>query len=157
MMQTFIRNAAGRALVDSPALNANSRAVLVPLARPQLPTPTVVVAGPGPIEPHARDQLTDVSPDAPNLEPNVPSQRISPLGDDNSSTAEGHNSARDGLRDDDADAGVDGDGDDDDIDGNPVADPYANLGGAFGGYLADQPQPIVGRQRGNNDLDDLLV
>jgi len=154
--ETFIRNAAGRALVDSPALNANSRTVLVPLARPQLPTATVVVAGPGPIEPHARDQLTDASPGAPNLEPNVPSQRINLLGDDDSPTA-GHNSARDGLRDEDADAGVDGDGDDDDIDGNPVADPYANLGGAFGGYLADQPQPIVGRQRDNNDLDDPLV
>jgi AP-2 complex subunit beta-1 len=144
-------------LVDSPALNANSRAVLVPLARPQLPTTAVVVAGPGPIEPHARDQLTDASPDAPKLEPNVPSQRINLPGDDSSPTTEGHSSARDGLRDEDAEAGVDGDDDDDDIDGNPVADPYANLDGAFGGYLADQPQPIVGRQRGGNDLDDLLV
>lgn len=143
--------------MDSPALNANSRAVLVPLARPQLPTTAVVVAGPGPIEPYSRDQLTDASPDAPKLEPNVPPQRINLLGDDNSTTAESRNSAHDGLRDEDTEVGVDGDVDDDDIDGNPVADPYANLGGAFGGYLADQPQPIVGRHRGNNDLDDLLV
>lgn len=145
--------------MDSPALNVNSRAVLVPLARPQLPTTAVVVAGPGPIEPHNRDQLTDASPDAPKSEPNAPSQSINLLGDDNSAMAEGHNSTFGGLRDEDAEAeaGVDGDGDDDDIDTNPVADPYANLDGAFGGYLADQPQPMVGRQRGNNDLDDLLV
>lgn len=155
MAQTFIRNAAGRALVDSPALNVNSRAVLVPLARPQLPTPAVVVPGPGPIEPHTRDQLTDTSPDAPKLDPNVPSQSINMPGDDNPPSTGGHNGARDGLRDEDAEAGVDGD-DDDDI-GNPVADPYANLDGAFGGYLADQPRPMIGHQRGNNDLDDLLV
>ncbi|KAG6376113.1 adaptin N terminal region-domain-containing protein [Boletus reticuloceps] len=155
--ETFIRNAAGRALVDSPALNVHSRAVLVPLARPQLPTAAVVVAGPGPIEPHTRDQLTDASPDAPKLEPNVPSQSINLLGDNNSPAVEDHNSALDDFRDEDAEAGVDGDGDDDDIDTNPAADPYANLGGAFGGYLADQPQPMVRHQRGNNDLDDLLA
>ncbi|KAF8559538.1 Adaptor protein complex beta subunit [Imleria badia] len=156
--ETFIRNAAGRALVDSPALNANSRAVLVPLARPQLPSSAVVVAGPGPIEPHNRDQLTDASPDAPKPEPNAPSQSINLLGDGNSAKAEGHNSAFDGLRDEDGEAGVDGDGDDDDdTDTSPVADPYANLDGAFGGYMADRPQPMVGHQRGNNDLDDLLT
>ncbi|KAG8217482.1 Adaptor protein complex beta subunit [Butyriboletus roseoflavus] len=154
--ETFIRNAAGRALVDSPALNANSRAVIVPLTRPHLPTTTIAVAGPGPIEPHTRHQPTDASPDAPKLEPNVPSQRANLLANDNLPTAEGRNSAGDSLGDEDADAGIDGDDDDDDIGNNPVADPYANLDGAFGGYLADQPQPMVGRQKGNNDLDDLM-
>lgn len=155
MVQTFIRNAAGRALVDSPALNASSRTVLVPLSRPQLPTPAVVVAGPGPIEPRTHDQLTDESAQGSKSEPNVPPQSIDLLGDDNSAAA-GRNTADNGLRDEDAEAGVDEDGDDD-IGANPVADPYANLDGAFGGYLADQPRPMVGRQRGNNDLDDLLV
>ena len=141
--------------MDSPALNANSRTALVPLTRPQLPTTTIAVAGPGPIEPHTRNQLTDASPDAQKSEPAVPSQTTNLLANDNSPTAEGRNS--DGLGDEDAEAGVDGDDDDDDIGNTRVADPYANLDGAFGGYLADQPQPIVGRQKGNNDLDDLLL
>lgn len=123
--------------------------------RPQLPTTTIAVAGPGPIEPHTRNQLTDASPDAQKSEPAVPSQTTNLLANDNSPTAEGRNS--DGFGDEDAEAGVDGDDDDDDIGNTRVADPYANLDGAFGGYLADQPQPIVGRQKGNNDLDDLLL
>lgn len=154
MAQTFIRNAAGRALVDSPALNANSRAVLAPLARAQLPTTTVAVAGPGPIEPHSRNQFTDASPNALKVEPNVPPQGGNTPGE---AMAEGHNSAGDGLVDEDAEGGVDGDGDDDDIDNGPVADPYANLDGAFGGYLADQPQPMTGRQTDINDLDNLRL
>ncbi|XP_006458165.1 hypothetical protein AGABI2DRAFT_148659 [Agaricus bisporus var. bisporus H97] len=52
--ETFIRNAVGKALVDSPALNANSRAVLVMLPRLQLPDAPIVVPGPGPQEPNAR-------------------------------------------------------------------------------------------------------
>lgn len=140
--------------MDSPALNANSRAVLVPLARPQLSTAAIVVSGPGPIEPHTRDQLTDESVDAQKSESKVQSQGIDLLGDENSTTAEG---AQDGRKDEYAQTDVDGDGDDDDIGSNTVADPYANLDGAFGGYLADQPRPMAGRQRGNNDLDDLLI
>lgn len=153
MIQTFIRNAAGRALVDSPALNANSRAVLVPLTRPQLPTTAVTVAGPGPIEPHAHKQLTGVSPDAPKVEPNVPLQDADLLGE---VTAEGRNSTSDAV-DEDVETGVDGDGDDDDIGDGPVGDPYANLDGAFGGYLADQPQPMTGRQAGIDGLDNLRM
>ena len=40
---------------------------------------------------------------------------------------------------------------------NSAHDPYANLDGAFGSYLADQPQPMAngrGQQRG--DEEDLL-
>lgn len=37
-------------------------------------------------------------------------------------------------------------------------DPYSNLDGAFGNYLADEPQPIAASHRAgrHNDLDDLL-
>jgi hypothetical protein len=37
-------------------------------------------------------------------------------------------------------------------------DPYSNLDGAFGNYLADEPQPIAASNRagGRGDLDDLL-
>lgn len=151
MAQTFIRNATGKALVDSPALNANSRAVLVPLARPQLPATAISVPGPGPIEPHTRNQLTDASLNAPKVGSSVPLQGAHLLGE---ATAGGYDSADYGLVDEDAEAGADGDGDDDDIDNGPVADPYANLDGAFGGYLADKPQLMLGRQTDINDLDD---
>ncbi|KAG9318444.1 Adaptor protein complex beta subunit [Chiua virens] len=78
--ETFIRNAAGRALVDSSALNPNSRAVLVPLARPQLPTAIITVAGPGPIEPYTRNQPTLTSPDGSKSDPNLQSQEGEPAG-----------------------------------------------------------------------------
>ena len=55
--QTFIRNAAGRALTDSPALNPNSRAVLVHLPRPQLPDRPIHVLG-RPVELHESAQAT---------------------------------------------------------------------------------------------------
>lgn len=37
-----------------------------------------------------------------------------------------------------------------------VNDPYSNLDGAFGGYIADGPRPMQNRGQ-NNDLDDLLL
>ncbi|KAF9227967.1 Adaptor protein complex beta subunit [Gyrodon lividus] len=155
--ETFIRNAAGRALVDSAALNANSRAVLVPLARPQLPSTTVTVSGPGPIEPHTRSQTGDGAPDASKPTPSLPSGEGNLLGDNDSTEPQGRSGgADDGYGDADGEDG-DGDGDDDDIpNNNKVADPYANLDGAFGGYIADGPRPMAGHQRGNGDLDDLL-
>lgn len=131
--------------MDSPALNANSRAVLAPLARPRLPT-TITVAGPGPIEPQARNQLDDESPDASKEEPDVSLQETNLLVD---ATAADHSGAGAGTVEDDV-----VDGDDNDSNG-PVADPYANLDGAFGGYLADQPQPMIGRRTDINDLDNL--
>jgi len=150
-VQTFIRNAAGRALVDSPALNANSRAVLAPPVRPRLPTAAITVAGPGPIEPHTRDQPDDASPDVAKVEPDVLLQEASLLVD---ATAQDRNGAGDTIGDEDAETAVNEDGDDDDSNG-PVADPYANLDGAFGGYLADQPQPVVRRGTDTTDLDNL--
>jgi len=144
--ETFIRNASGRALVDSPALNAASRTVLIPLARPQLPVTTVTVAGPGPIEPQTRSQLADTSSDALKPELDAPPSQSATLSEDQNRANE--------FGDEDTEAGIDGDGDNDDVEGSAVIDPYANLDGAFGGYRADQPQPVVGR--GNNDMDDLL-
>ena len=53
LWKTFIRNAKGKALADSPALNEKSRAVLITLPPDQLP-PTVVDV-PGPPMPPARN------------------------------------------------------------------------------------------------------
>lgn len=136
--QTFIRNATGKALVDTPALNPTSRAVLVPLSLPNLPPATVTVSGPGPIEP--------ASANMSEAEPPIPTTGEQDLLGVDDATMEGGsgNSGEDGEPD------VDGD-----KVGERADDPYANLGGAFGGYLADKPQPIGGRGR-NTDVDDLL-
>ncbi|KDQ60871.1 hypothetical protein JAAARDRAFT_124533 [Jaapia argillacea MUCL 33604] len=141
--ETFIRNAAGRALADSPALNANSRAVLVPLARIQLPSTGVSIPGPGPVEPHER-KPSPPPPAAAKPAPPIPSD------DDH-----------DG---DDGEYEGDGDGDDEDeamhvkgaAEGTDV-DPYADLDNAFGGYVADGPRPMgtLTGKRGGDD-DDLL-
>ncbi|KIJ17371.1 hypothetical protein PAXINDRAFT_74034 [Paxillus involutus ATCC 200175] len=150
--ETFIRNAAGRALVDSPALNANSRAMLVPLTRPQLPSATVTISGPGPIEPHTRNQTGDAAPDTSKPAPPLPSREVDLLDNSNSTKPQGRSSGGN----EHGDVDEDDDEDDDDIPNNKAGDPYANLGGAFGGYLADEPQPMAGHRRGNGDLDDLL-
>ncbi|KAF8831333.1 hypothetical protein HHX47_DHR1000484 [Lentinula edodes] len=141
---TFIRNAAGKALKDSPALNAHSRAVLIPLARTQLPSMgPIVVAGPGPTEPQA--QSSPVAPLPPaktdvdtSALPTQSSQLISPTQDD-----------------------VANDQDETEEDDEPPhsrqasnLDPYSNLDNAFGGYLADEPRPMASRQ--HDDDDDLL-
>ncbi|KAG1831824.1 adaptin N terminal region-domain-containing protein [Suillus variegatus] len=143
--ETFIRNAAGRALIDSPALNANSRAVLLSLARPLLPPMAISVSGPGPVEPTRPPQPSEAANNVP-----LPTIMESSRSDE-----------RD-LLDVEGDDGAGGDsgegypeGDDD----GPVtkaADPYASLGGAFGGYVTDLPQPVAGGSRGG-DLDDLLL
>ncbi|KAG1756829.1 adaptin N terminal region-domain-containing protein [Suillus paluster] len=143
--ETFIRNAAGRALVDSPALNANSRAVLVTLARPQLPSMAISVSGPGPVEPSRPSQ-----PDDAANKLHLPTI-VEPSRSDE----------RD-LLDVDGDDGAGGDSGDgylDVDDGAPVtkaADPYADLSGAFGGYMTDVPQPVGGGGSRGGDLDDLL-
>ena len=56
------------------------------------------------------------------------------------------------LTEEQHEGGQDGGDDDDDYPASPSgpADPYANLEGAFGGYMADEPKP----QR--NDLDGLF-
>ncbi|EGN93227.1 hypothetical protein SERLA73DRAFT_97883 [Serpula lacrymans var. lacrymans S7.3] len=150
--ETFIRNAAGRALTDSPALNANSRSVLVTL-RPQLPSAANInVAGPGPIEPQ---------PNVPAAGSSRPAQLISEdagpgeerdLLDIEESTAESGTGGDSG----EGNVDVDVDADDDDPRAAKALDPYANLAGAFGGYVADQPQPISGTSQRGGELDDLL-
>jgi len=144
-LQTFIRNAAGRELVDSPALNPNSRAVLVTLTRPQFPSIAISVPGPGPIEP-AR----------PSLQPDEVNKAPQPI------LVESTRSDERDLLDVEGDDGAGGDSGDGYPDGDDdaavvkAADPYAELGGAFGGYTTDAPQPVGGRGGRGGDLDDLL-
>ncbi|KAJ8078735.1 hypothetical protein PM082_013018 [Marasmius tenuissimus] len=141
--ETFIRGAAGRALTDSPALNAHSRTVLMTLPRSQLPSQSVTVAGPGPKESHATATTAPlIASDAPPL-PAKPSE--SDATSPSSPTSRG---------------GQPGDGDDED-DIPPAStksqsnDPYSNLDGAFGGYLADAPQPMTAGKR-HGEEEDLL-
>ncbi|KAL4067586.1 adaptin N terminal region-domain-containing protein [Scleroderma yunnanense] len=141
--ETFIRNATGRALVDTPALNPASRAVLVPLSLPHLPPTAVTVSGPGPIEP-ALASPSDVSKSGP---PIPPASEQDLLGvDDVTTEAGGRNVSEEGEAD------VDGE---DEVQ-ERTADPYANLDGAFSGYLADKPQPIGGSRGRHTGLGDLL-
>ncbi|KAJ7582755.1 adaptin N terminal region-domain-containing protein [Mycena floridula] len=128
--ETFIRNATGKALKDSPALNAHSRAVLVSLPRPTLPQTTVNVSGApieptnGPVEPQEEAPVSPVAPPPPR-KPTIPA---SPTQQD----------------EDDSD-------DEEPMAARKSTDPYSNLDSAFGNYLADEPRPM-----GNRDVDDLL-
>jgi AP-2 complex subunit beta-1 len=148
-LQTFIRNATGRALRDSPALNAHSRSVLVPLARPELPIlNAVVVPGPGPAEPHAQQQPPPLP--ARNASPNpatLASKLPPPLPSDADAKPEANG---------DGDGEVEGDDDEPSSAGGADSkDPYSNLDGAFGNYLqADDPKPI---NRGRNAYEDDLL
>ncbi|KAI6039036.1 adaptin N terminal region-domain-containing protein [Pisolithus marmoratus] len=139
--ETFIRNAAGRALVDTPALNPSSRAVLLPLSRSHLPPTTVTVQGPGPIEPTS----------GPPAEPSKP-LASAPSETDGQDLLDVDNVVvRPGNYDGEAD--VDGE---DEVPGK-AGDPYANLDSAFGGYLADKPQPIHSGRGGHANFDELLL
>jgi AP-2 complex subunit beta-1 len=145
-VQTFIRNAAGKALTDSPALNAHSRAVLVPLTHSDLSPTVITVPGPGPAE-LPKNSTTDPSRSA-NVLPPKPISTETPsdvLSSEDASLPATLDNA------DDADADQDEEEDDDP---SKEADPYSNLDGAFGNYLADEPRPM---QRGQNgEEDDLL-
>lgn len=46
--------------------------------------------------------------------------------------------------------------DDDDAVPNTASDPYSNMDGAFGNYMADEPQPMAAGKGSRGDLDDLL-
>lgn len=138
--ETFIRNATGKALVDSPALNAHSRAVLIPLAPVQLPPTLVTVPGPGPNESHSTpsEQIVDTQDvdhveQAPPPAPKAPHTERDEEGDDAGSDDDAHPTG-------------------------PAGDPYSNLDGAFGNYMADEPRPMAASSRGGrpNDDDDLL-
>ncbi|KAF5381023.1 hypothetical protein D9615_003918 [Tricholomella constricta] len=139
--ETFIRNAAGKALIDSPALNTHSRAALVPLPRPQLPPAAINIPGPGPSEPRI-DEAHISADDTPATE-SAPPAPPAPSSSNFSKEAD-----------------ISSDHDDGDDDEPPrAADPYSNLDGAFGNYLQDEPRPMAaGNQQANRhgDLDDLL-
>lgn len=121
-------------------MNAHSRAVLVSLPRVQLPHTVVSVPGPGPSEPKVQtsDSLLELNPVPPALDstptdtpsvshPNVPTNSET---DENSSDQE-----------DEVDPPAAG-----------VNDPYSNLEGAFGNYLADEPRPMAGGRHNDDDL-----
>ena len=122
-------------MADSPALNAHSRTVLIPLPRAQLPSGTVVVPGPGPIEPGTANSGDNSEPDP---SPPVPLKR-----------------AQDEVAEEDTEdaSSENGRNDDDNYSPQGTSDPYANLDGAFGNYLADAPHPMSGS---NSRTDDLL-
>ncbi|KAH8106702.1 adaptin N terminal region-domain-containing protein [Cristinia sonorae] len=140
--ETFIRNAAGKALADSPALNALSRQVLVPVARSGLPSGPILIQGPGPVEPREPIAATSSS----SIQPSASAQASLPPGGSSSELIDTH------ATEDDHDGGRDGGDEDEDYVASPTgaADPYANLEGAFGGYLADEPKPQ------KNELDGLF-
>ncbi|PPQ78078.1 hypothetical protein CVT25_015612 [Psilocybe cyanescens] len=143
--ETFIRNATGKALADSPALNAHSRAVLIPLAAAQLPPSIVRVPGPGPIESHAVNAEL-VTTDQPEAEADA--EETMTTGAPKSS-----------LLDDDEGEDLGSDQEDEAVAtaGKEGRDPYSNLGGAFGNYVADEPKPMGANSRGGrHDDDDLL-
>ncbi|KAF8163262.1 adaptin N terminal region-domain-containing protein [Crassisporium funariophilum] len=135
--ETFIRNATGKALVDSPALNPHSRAVLIGMTPVQLPPTVISVPGPGPNETHAAPPEAVSTDDAEAPPPPAP---------------------KDSRADDEDEDAAGSDQDDGDAEPTGKRDPYSNLDGAFGNYLADEPQPLGANNRGgrHNEVDDLL-
>lgn len=141
--ETFIRNAAPRALTDTPALNPHSRAVLVHLPRMQLPPQMANI--PGPVESHR-----DPEPAASTAQS---SSGPLPLVPDEAKEEPG-GSPLPPLPPRKADI-VDEGSDDESKPGQnkPLNDdPYSNLGSAFGNYLSDQPQPMDHRGKHDDDL-----
>ena len=129
--------------MDSPALNAHSKAVLIPLARPPpLPSGPLKVPGPGPAEPQLRKPSPPPIPadvDIAKPPPPIPTEPTDLL-DMNEATSNP----------------VAPDVDDDDSIPNVASDPYSNIDGAFGNYMADEPQPMAAEKGSRGDLDDLL-
>ncbi|KAF8959044.1 adaptin N terminal region-domain-containing protein [Flammula alnicola] len=140
--ETFIRNATGKALTDSPALNAHSRAVLIPLAPVQLPSGIISVPGPGPNEPRAS------APEAVDEGVDLPAPPVEPKPSHLNGDDEGEDGGSDQDQDDDSAEPI----------GTAERDPYSNLDGAFGTYTADEPRPMAASTRGGrpNEEDDLL-
>jgi AP-2 complex subunit beta-1 len=128
----------GKALADSPALNAHSRAVLVALAQPSLPPMPVKIAGPGPVERSSSAANSQSLADKPA--PPTPTTQEGELDD------EGDHEGGDGDHEDDEDEGPAGRGERAAL----ALDPYANLDSAFG--AVDQPQT----HRSRMDDDDLI-
>ncbi|TFK29899.1 adaptor protein complex AP-1 [Coprinopsis marcescibilis] len=141
--ETFIRNAAARALTDTPALNPHSRAVLIHLPRLQLPggPPQAIRVLGAPTESHRDD-------------PNVPPASVPvPLIQDGEESVPPPIPERKVSRKDDVDEDQ-SDEEDKPVQNTRSKDPYSNLDSAFGNYLVDQPKPMDHRGRHNDD--DLL-
>ena len=126
--QTFIRGAAGRALVDSPALNPLSRQLLVPVQRegPSAAGP-IVVAGPGPIEPGTEPVPSPVSAPMNTSKPAPPLPPGTGAG-----SLEGEGSG--GEEDEDEDVGFASRRSGGTAYLVPATDPYASLDAAFANH-----------------------
>lgn len=144
--ETFIRNAAPRALADTPALNPHSRAVLVHLPRMQLPPQMANI--PGPVESHR-----DTEP--PGAVAQSESGPLPLIPDEGKGESNGGSNPLPPLpprKTDAADEGSDDESKSPGQDKPPNDDPYSNLGSAFGNYLSDQPQPMDHRGKHDDDL-----
>jgi len=122
--ETFIRGAAGRALVDSPALNPLSRQLLVPLQREAPSAGPIVVPGPGPVEPGTEPVP---SPLPASVNTSKPAPPLPP--DSGTGSLEGDGSG--GEEDEDEDAGFSNRRSAAGAYLVPATDPYASLDAAF--------------------------
>lgn len=130
--------------MDTPALNTHSRAVLIPLATAQLPPSFIKVPGPGPNESH----LT--KPDAEPSEAEGGAEDATPPPVPKTSLPDVDDEDGEDLASDQEEDAVN-------TAGRTDRDPYSNLDGAFGNYIADEPRPMgANGQGGRNDDDDLL-
>jgi AP-2 complex subunit beta-1 len=148
--QTFIRNATGKALADSPALNAHSRAVLIPLVGPQLPPSLVTVPGAGPNESHAASSQRDAPPPEPEDDADA-DEHPPPPPVRKPSLIDLEMANRDDGSGDEGDDALSPTG------ATPTNDPYSNLG-ALGRYSADEPRPMgtLTARGGRQHDEDLL-
>ena len=124
--QTFIRGAAGRALVDTPALNPLSRQLLVPVQREGPSAGPLVVTGPGPIEPGSAPAPSPISAPMNTSKPAPPLPPDSGTG----SLLEGDGGSG-AEEDEDEDAGFASRRSGGDAYLVPASDPYASLDAAF--------------------------
>ncbi|KAG8774488.1 hypothetical protein FRC15_001263, partial [Serendipita sp. 397] len=139
--ETFIRFAKGKALTDSPALNAASRKALIslPTGGPPKPVSTANLLPPIPQALRAMQQEAqeshDMSGPAPPYAPTSPAQTESMV---QSPSTPSHGDIPTPSRQGTADS--------ESSQMRPAPppksdDPYAGLDSAFGGYVADQPKP----------------
>lgn len=123
--------------------------VLIPLSPTALPPAVVNVPGPGPVESHSSSLVDDEPPPPPPPETKAP---LPP-------PQNGNTNRTDDLAEGNGDGSDIDDDDDDDVPRTirKSDDPYANLEGAFGTYIGDDPRPMAaGGAQGRNDMDDLL-
>jgi hypothetical protein len=146
LTQTFIRGAAGKALMDSPALNPLSRQLLVPVQRELPESGPIVVQGPGPIEPNTSSEPSSLPISTFKPPPPLPAD-----GGIEGGLLEREGSAGEEDEDEDEDAGF-AKGKLSPVRQMTTADPYANLNAAFGEYAVDAPVPRPGAAGQNAGL-----